>query len=114
MRSPWAIRPGLSECEPGIPRTLPPARAESAPRARPACSSSRLPSLPDLRTMCGIAGIVYRDPQRVVDPHILRGMADQIAHRGPDGEGYWTTEGVGLAHRRLSIIDLAGGAQPLS
>lgn len=40
-------------------------------------------------------------------------MADSIAHRGPDAEGFWVGEGVGLAHRRLSIIDLAGGDQPM-
>ena len=40
-------------------------------------------------------------------------MTDAIAHRGPDGSGVWTAPGVGLGHRRLSIIDLEGGAQPM-
>jgi asparagine synthase (glutamine-hydrolysing) len=40
-------------------------------------------------------------------------MGDRIAHRGPDAEGFWTESGLGLVHRRLSIIDLAGGDQPL-
>ena len=43
----------------------------------------------------------------------MRRMADAIAHRGPDADGYWFGDGVGLAHRRLSIIDLEGGRQPL-
>src|SRR5437588_5501728 len=63
--------------------------------------------------MCGIAGVLFADPTRPVDPAVLKGMADAIAHRGPDGEGFFTEPGVGLAHRRLSIIDLEGGKQPL-
>ena len=64
--------------------------------------------------MCGIAGIVYRDPRRVVDPDLLTAMARSLAHRGPDDESIYTADGVGLAMRRLSIIDIAGGHQPLS
>ncbi len=63
--------------------------------------------------MCGITGILFRDHQRPVDEDTLRGMAGAIAHRGPDAEGLLVRPGVGLAHRRLSIIDLAGGDQPL-
>jgi asparagine synthase (glutamine-hydrolysing) len=64
--------------------------------------------------MCGIAGIVYPDPERPVDEERLRRMAAAIRHRGPDDEGFWTGPGVGLAHRRLSIIDLsAAGRQPM-
>lgn len=63
--------------------------------------------------MCGIAGILYRDAAKPVTRSVLKGMADAIAHRGPDAEGFWSGAGVGLAHRRLSIIDLAGGRQPL-
>ena len=63
--------------------------------------------------MCGIAGIIYADRQRPVDPAILKAMGDSIAHRGPDAEGFWIEPGVGLVHRRLSIIDLEGGKQPL-
>src|SRR5690349_24370937 len=40
-------------------------------------------------------------------------MTDVLAHRGPDGDGHWSAPGCGLGHRRLSIIDLAGGAQPM-
>src|SRR5262245_52212681 len=64
--------------------------------------------------MCGIAGVLYRDPARPVDPAVLRALGDSIAHRGPDGEGSWGEPGVGLVHRRLAIIDLAGGRQPLA
>ncbi|HUY91148.1 MAG TPA: asparagine synthase (glutamine-hydrolyzing) [Pirellulales bacterium] len=63
--------------------------------------------------MCGIAGILYADAARPIDRATLKRMADAIAHRGPDAEGYWSAPGVGLAHRRLSIIDLAGGDQPI-
>ena len=63
--------------------------------------------------MCGIAGIVYADSARPVDHALLKGMADAIAHRGPDAEGFWSEPGVGLAHRRLSIIDLSTGDQPI-
>ncbi|MCI0463979.1 MAG: asparagine synthase (glutamine-hydrolyzing) [Gemmataceae bacterium] len=63
--------------------------------------------------MCGIAGVLYADPARPVDPAVLKAMGNSIAHRGPDGEGYWTDPGLGLVHRRLSIIDLSGGSQPL-
>ena len=59
--------------------------------------------------MCGIAGVLYADPARPVDPAVLQAMGDSIAHRGPDAEGFWIEPGVGLVHRRLSIIDLAGG-----
>lgn len=63
--------------------------------------------------MCGIAGTLYFDRNRPVDEARLGNMADAIAHRGPDAEGFWIGQGVGLAHRRLSIIDLAEGQQPL-
>ena len=60
--------------------------------------------------MCGIAGFVGRG-----DLGVLRRMTDAIRHRGPDAEGHWSDEnaGVFLGHRRLSIIDLSGGAQPM-
>src|SRR3954452_16248664 len=62
--------------------------------------------------MCGIAGVMYADG-RPVAPALLKAMGDRIAHRGPDAEGFWSAPGVGLVHRRLSIIDLSGGDQPL-
>lgn len=66
--------------------------------------------------MCGIAGIVSLSPGRRVDPETLRAMAAQIVHRGPDDEGYYVDpQGrCGLAFRRLAIIDLAGGNQPIA
>ena len=64
--------------------------------------------------MCGIAGIAYADRQRTVELDTLRCMATAIAHRGPDDEGFHVDGNVGLAHRRLSIVDLAGGHQPMS
>ncbi len=63
--------------------------------------------------MCGIAGIFHLETAKPVDPDRVRRMTDAIAHRGPDGSGVWTAPGVGLGHRRLSIIDLGGGAQPM-
>jgi asparagine synthase (glutamine-hydrolysing) len=63
--------------------------------------------------MCGIAGVLYADRAHPADPGVLRGMAAAIAHRGPDAEGIWTAPGIGLVHRRLSIIDLEGGDQPI-
>lgn len=64
--------------------------------------------------MCGIAGLFYPATPKPVDPARIQAMADAQAHRGPDGSGVWTGQGVGLGHRRLSIIDLAGGAQPMA
>jgi asparagine synthase (glutamine-hydrolysing) len=63
--------------------------------------------------MCGIAGVFYRDPAHPVEKCFLQRMGDRLAHRGPDGEGFWTEPGLGMVHRRLSILDLAGGAQPI-
>ncbi|QVM82429.1 XrtA/PEP-CTERM system amidotransferase [Novosphingobium decolorationis] len=64
--------------------------------------------------MCGIVGIYHLDTPKPVDPARVAGMCDALAHRGPDGEGVWTAPGVGLGHRRLSIIDLAGSPQPMA
>jgi asparagine synthase (glutamine-hydrolysing) len=63
--------------------------------------------------VCGIAGIVHTDRTRAVDAGVLERMAASMAHRGPDGSGTWASQGVGFAHRRLAIIDLAGGRQPM-
>jgi asparagine synthase (glutamine-hydrolysing) len=64
--------------------------------------------------MCGIAGIFSRSQIASGDRQVLKRMADVMVHRGPDGEGFYYDAHVGLAHRRLSIIDLEGGKQPLS
>ena len=63
--------------------------------------------------MCGIVGIIQRDGT-AVDPVVLRRMADRLAHRGPDGEGMQIDGCVGLFHKRLAIIDLATGQQPMT
>ncbi len=63
--------------------------------------------------MCGISGIVDLRGTRPIDESLLRRMNDSMTHRGPDGNGYHIEPGVGLGHRRLSIIDLEGGKQPL-
>jgi len=64
--------------------------------------------------MCGIAGIFDLKQQRDIDIGVLTQMRDSLIHRGPDEAGNFTLPGVGLAHRRLSIIDLSSGQQPLS
>lgn len=63
--------------------------------------------------MCGIAGIVHTDG-RPADRAELQRMADALAHRGPDGTGIWQHGATGLVHRRLAIIDLEGGRQPMA
>src|SRR5580765_6739551 len=63
--------------------------------------------------MCGIAGIFHLSTPKPVDPARVERMCDAIAHRGPDGAGVWTAPGVGLGHRRLAIIDVAGSPQPM-
>src|SRR5512134_2800950 len=64
--------------------------------------------------MCGIAGIVASDALHPDDRHRAVRMRDVVEHRGPDGAGLYLDEHAALAHRRLSIVDLAGGHQPLS
>jgi asparagine synthase (glutamine-hydrolysing) len=64
--------------------------------------------------MCGIAGQFNFQRHEPVERETIVGMADSIAHRGPDDEGFFITGPVGLGFRRLSIIDLAGGHQPMS
>ena len=64
--------------------------------------------------MCGICGIVHCDANRPVDPELLRCMTDSLVHRGPDSGGIFRGPGVGLGIRRLSIIDLETGDQPIS
>lgn len=64
--------------------------------------------------MCGICGIIYDDPSRCVDKAVLARMNRTMYHRGPDDEGYFVGRGSALAMRRLSIIDVTGGHQPMS
>jgi asparagine synthase (glutamine-hydrolysing) len=64
--------------------------------------------------MCGICGKLVFGAGETVSPSLVKSMADSIQHRGPDDEGYYVTGPVGLGFRRLSIIDLNSGHQPIS
>jgi len=64
--------------------------------------------------MCGICGKLNFDKEAAVAPALIRAMLDAIRHRGPDDEGTYSAPGIGLGHRRLSIIDLNSGHQPIS
>jgi len=64
--------------------------------------------------MCGIAGKFNFDSANPIDRERLSAMTSVIAHRGPDADGFYVGEGIGLGHRRLSIIDLSTGDQPLA
>ena len=63
--------------------------------------------------MCGIAGLFDIKGSRTYDPALIQGMITAIVHRGPDGAGVCRQPGVALGHRRLAIIDIKGGAQPM-
>ncbi len=63
--------------------------------------------------MCGISGVLELDPRRRPSREGLHRMAEVLSHRGPDEEGFYECGPVAFAHRRLSIIDLAGGQQPM-
>src|SRR2546429_7946151 len=63
--------------------------------------------------MCGIAGIVDLRQQRRISPHALARMARSLLHRGPDEEGFFIRPAFGLAARRLSIVGIADGQQPV-
>ncbi len=63
--------------------------------------------------MCGLAGIFHPSGAGTVDAALLRRMTAALAHRGPDGEGFHLEPGIGLGHRRLAVIDPAGGEQPM-
>ena len=75
--------------------------------------------------MCGITGAIWNDPSKAVDVETLRRMTDVLRHRGPDDEGAYRSDyrlrpgrdalpGVALGHRRLSVIGLATGHQPIA
>src|SRR6476620_4378691 len=63
--------------------------------------------------MCGIAGIFHFEMERRADLKIVKSMTDSLSHRGPDGEGFFIHKNIALGHRRLSIIDLETGDQPM-
>ena len=64
--------------------------------------------------MCGISGFVYHDRERPAAPEIIKRMCDTMVHRGPDDDGFYVRGNVALGMRRLSIIDLVSGHQPIS
>ncbi len=64
--------------------------------------------------MCGICGLVHTSRERPIDRGTLGRMAASLRHRGPDGEGFFEGPGVGLGFRRLAIVDLEGGDQPIA
>lgn len=64
--------------------------------------------------MCGITGLIYTESTRPVDPGVIADMCSAIHHRGPDEWGMWTEGAVGIGMKRLRIIDLAGGHQPMA
>jgi asparagine synthase (glutamine-hydrolysing) len=63
--------------------------------------------------MCGICGLAYSD-LRGGDRELLQSMSEAISYRGPDSDGYYSAQGVGLGMRRLAVIDVKGGDQPIS
>lgn len=63
--------------------------------------------------MCGICGIIYFDKERRVEKEWLKRMNDRLIHRGPDDEGFYLKKNIGFGFRRLSIIDLKTGNQPM-
>lgn len=64
--------------------------------------------------MCGIVGLIYSDSGRQCEPDIVMAMRDVVSYRGPDDAGLYVNGPAGFGHRRLSIIDLGGGHQPMS
>ena len=64
--------------------------------------------------MCGINGIAFSPrSNRQVEEAVLHAMRDEITHRGPDDKGSFVSGNIGLGHRRLSIVDVAHGHQPM-
>jgi asparagine synthase (glutamine-hydrolysing) len=63
--------------------------------------------------MCGLAGIFHQPGNIGIDERLLHRMTGALSHRGPDGDGFHIEPGVGLGHRRLAIIDVGGGHQPM-
>ena len=59
--------------------------------------------------MCGIAGIFHFEHSRLINEDILKRMTNILHHRGPDGNGFYINNNIGLGHRRLSILDLSTG-----
>ena len=106
------VRAALQGDSPGLPRTT----AGGGGRlllGRPGRAADAAGRIPCLLTMCGIVGIRRFDGE-TVDEQLLRQMADQLVHRGPDDSGVWVDGSIGFGHRRLSIIDVGGSPQPMA
>src|SRR5882672_373324 len=84
-----------------------------APGSSPSAATS-FRSGGDERAMCAIAGVIEFDPNARVDGDRLIRMRDAMRHRGPDGEGLFLDGAAGLAHRRLAIVDVVRGHQPMA
>ena len=63
--------------------------------------------------MCGITGIYNMNGDGIIAKEVVQRMADTLVHRGPDDEGFFIEGPIGLGHRRLSIIDIKSGHQPI-
>jgi len=63
--------------------------------------------------MCGICGYLHKDSDKIVNKEVIKRMNDSLVHRGPDQEGFYLNNNVAFGHRRLSIIDLSTGEQPM-
>src|SRR5919109_2224011 len=83
-------------------------------RTRRGCHESRSPPLSFERPMCGIAGYFALTPRPLAPREVLARMVEAVRHRGPDDGGIYYDGRAALGHRRLSIIDLSGGKQPLA
>src|SRR5437764_1332296 len=103
-------------CAAAAPDASEPAENRAASFRLPAAKRAAQNSVTVARTrtnqLGGIAGVLNSDG-RPADPDLLRRMIGTIRHRGPDGSGIYSDQSVGLALTRLSIIDIAGGAQPM-
>src|SRR5262245_21208844 len=64
--------------------------------------------------MCGICGCLYHDRARPIDQPLIGRMTGTLRHRGPDADGYHVSGPIGLGMRRLAVIDLVGGVQPIA
>ncbi len=64
--------------------------------------------------MCGFVGVIFRDSDKVIQPRRLEAARDTLTHRGPDEAGLWHEPGAGLGHRRLKVLDLTHGSQPMT
>lgn len=106
----WVVKGDSPAGMLSTPPDIPPSFRESSPCSNEtAAATVSLPRISIAFPMCGICGFVGDGY-----PDTLRSMTDALAHRGPDADGFFRAEGVELGHRRLSIVDLAGGVQPMS